>query len=57
MLNSSNKDYTNETFIENLPYGHIYKFRVSILDNNKVFYNSSESDEVNLSLSKYLSLE
>jgi len=51
-----NKDYTNETIIDNLPYGHIYKFRVSILDNQE-FYSSNESEEVDLSLRKHLPLK
>ena len=45
-----NQDFTNETIIDNLPHGHVYKFRVSLLD-NKEYYSSSESNEVDLSLS------
>jgi len=58
ILNVEIKDYKNETLIENLPYGHIYTFRVGILDNiTKIFYNSSESARVDFSLSKSFFLE
>ena len=45
-----NLDYTTESFIDNLPYGHVYKLRVSLLDFGKAYW-SNESDEVDLSLS------
>ena len=43
-------DYTDGTFVENLPYGFVYQFKVGIYDNNQ-FYLSSESNDVDLGLS------
>ena len=43
------KDYSNETIIENLPYGYVYKFKVGILAHG-IPYWSDESKTVNLSI-------
>jgi hypothetical protein len=45
------KDYSNETTIENLPYGYVYKFKVGILVNG-IPYWSDESESVDLSISE-----
>ena len=48
-----NQDNTNATFIDNLPYGHVYTFRVGILDFGKAYW-SDESNELDLSLSNLM---